>query len=80
MVHIGRVTVPVNGTIHNIESMSSHADQNQLMRWLTHIKNVKKVFLTHGDDVPRAALAQKITADLGITDITLPLLHGEIAI
>ena len=79
-VHIGRVTVPVNGTIHNIESMSSHADQNQLMRWLTHIKNVKKVFLTHGDDVPRAALAQKITADLGITDITLPLLHGEIAI
>jgi len=78
-VRVGRVHVPVNATIQNIESMSSHADQSQLIRWLTHIKNVKKVFLTHGDDIPRAALAQKITTDLGITDITLPLLHGETA-
>lgn len=78
-VRIGRISVPVNGTINNIENMSAHADQNQLMRWLTHIKNVKKVFLTHGDDIPRAALAQKISKDLGITDVTMPLLYGEAA-
>lgn len=76
-IHIGHVNVPVRGTIHNIENMSSHADQSQLMRWLTNIKNVKKIFLTHGDDTPRQTLAQKITMELGVTDITLPLLHGE---
>ena len=76
-VRIGRVEVPVRGVINNIENMSSHADQNQLMQWLKHIKGIKKIFLTHGDDIPRATLAQKITTDLGITDITLPLLHGQ---
>lgn len=78
-VRIGRVSVPVNGTINNIENMSSHADQTKLLRWLKNIKNVKKIFLTHGDDPPRAALAQKISKDLGIFDVVLPLLHGEAA-
>lgn len=79
IVFIGRKKIPVNATIQNIENMSSHADQNQLMRWLKHIKNVKKIFLTHGDDLPRAALAQKISKDLGISDVVLPLLRGEAA-
>jgi len=78
-VRIGRVSVPINGTINNIENMSSHADQAKLLRWLKNIKNVKKIFLTHGDDIPRAALAQKISKDLGISDVVLPLLHGEAA-
>ena len=79
-VTIDGVAITVAAAISDTQSMSSHADQGQLMRWLKPIKNVKKVFLTHGDDGPRAALAQKITADLGITDVTLPTLHQEVSI
>lgn len=73
-------TVGVMATVNDTQAMSSHADQGQLMSWLTHIKNVKKVVLTHGDDGPRKALSEKISEDLGITDVALPLLHQEIVL
>ncbi len=77
-VTIDRQIVNVSATVHDSQTMSSHADQGQLMRWLTPIKNVKKIILTHGDDGPRAALAKKISGELGITDVTRPILHQEI--
>ncbi len=57
--------------------MSSHADQTQLINWLKSIKNVKKLFITHGEDTSRSALSAKIGKDLGIKDITLPVLSQE---
>ena len=66
--------------MNNTQAMSSHADQGQLMRWLSPIKNVQKIFLTHGDDAPRAALAKKISEDLGITDAILPKLYQEVSL
>lgn len=72
-------TVEVKASINNTQAMSSHADQRQLMNWLQHIKSVKKVILTHGEDGPRTALAKRITAELGHTDIILPTLHQEIS-
>lgn len=77
-VRIDGLSIPVKASINSTQSMSSHADQKQLLRWLGHIKKVQKVFLTHGDDGPRSALAQKITEQLSITNITLPSLHQEI--
>lgn len=77
-VTIDGVSITVHAAINSTQSMSSHADQKQLIRWLGHIKKVQKVFLTHGDDGPRAALAQKITQDLGLSDVTLPKLHQEV--
>jgi metallo-beta-lactamase family protein len=78
-VSIEGITVSVKATVSNTQAMSSHADQGQLLSWLKAIKNVKKIFLTHGDDGPRAALKQKISQDLSVSDITLPVLHQEIA-
>lgn len=75
---IDTVTVRVMATVRDTQAMSSHADQGQLMRWLAHIKNVKKIVLTHGDDGPRLALSEKISGELGITDVTRPILHQEI--
>ncbi len=72
--------VQVKGVVTDIETMSSHADQNQLINWLKHIKNVKKLFLTHGEDGPRGVLSKKIQEDLGIDDITLPTLLQEVEI
>lgn len=79
-VVIKGMTAVVAAAVNDTQSMSSHADQGQLMRWLAHIKNVKKIILTHGDDGPRKALSEKISEDLGITDVALPLLHQEIVL
>lgn len=70
--------IQVKGIVNAIHTMSSHADQTQLMKWLKHIKNTKKIFLTHGEDPSRKTLAAKITKDLGITDISLPTLNQEL--
>ncbi len=75
---IDRTRIRVNATVSHTETMSSHADQAQLLNWLTHIKQVKKVFITHGEDGPRAVLAKKISEELNITDIALPILNQEI--
>jgi len=77
-VFIGRQKVQVKAQVTDIQVMSSHADQPRLLNWLRSIQGVKKVILTHGEDVPRAALAAKITSDLHISDITLPVLNQEL--
>lgn len=79
-VEIDGHMIHVNAAVNDTQTMSSHADQGQLMDWLTHIKNVQKVFLTHGDDGPRKDLAKKITEDLGITDVTTPVMNQEVTI
>ena len=79
-VQIDEKTVHVKAEIHNTQAMSSHADQGQLMTWLGHIKNVKHVCLTHGDDGPRAALAKLITEKLDIGDVKIPKLQQEITV
>ena len=79
-VKIDKRTVNVKAIVSDTQSMSSHADQQQLMNWLTAIKKVQKVFLTHGEDGPRAALANKITQDLGVSDITMPVLHQDVSL
>ncbi len=68
----------VKAIINDTQAMSSHADESQLINWLRQIKNVKKVFLTHGEDGPRDILSKKISQDLEITDITLPRLNQEV--
>ncbi len=42
------------------------------MNWLKQIKGVKKVFLTHGEEMQRQAFAEKIHHEFGIKDIYLP--------
>lgn len=79
-VIIKGMTVRVMATVNDTQAMSAHADQGQLMSWLRFIKNVKKVVLTHGDDGPRAVLSNKISEELHITDVTLPVLHQEITL
>jgi metallo-beta-lactamase family protein len=80
MVTIDDVPVAVRATVTSVETMSSHADQSQLLKWLKPISGVKKIFLTHGEDEQRKALAKKITSDLGISDTFLPVLNEEVII
>ncbi|NER16826.1 MBL fold metallo-hydrolase RNA specificity domain-containing protein [Spongiivirga citrea] len=40
----------VKAAIHHIESLSAHADQNDLLFWLSKVKNIpEEVFLIHGE-------------------------------
>jgi len=77
-VFVDKKSVKVEGIVTDIQTMSSHADQKQLMNWLGHIKDVKKVFLTHGEDGPRTILSQKISSELNIKDISMPIMNQEI--
>lgn len=79
-VVIEGVTVRIKATVSETQAMSSHADQGQLLTWLTHMHGVKNVFLTHGDNGPRAALAKKITDELRIADVAMPAMNQEISL
>jgi len=65
--------INIKATIRKIEALSSHADQPKLLQWLKHIQKIKKVFLIHGEDNQRIALAERIKNDLGIKNVVLPL-------
>jgi metallo-beta-lactamase family protein len=64
--------VTIRANVRKSSSMSAHADQPKLINWLSHIKGVKKIFLTHGEDGPRDVLKSLITERLNIEDIALP--------
>lgn len=71
-VVINKISVHIRAHISEIKTLSSHADQPRLIKWLKHIKGVKKVFLTHGELPQQEALQERIGKELGITDIIIP--------
>ncbi|GAB5399978.1 MAG: MBL fold metallo-hydrolase [Aureisphaera sp.] len=53
--------IPVHADVHHIEGLSSHADQQGIMDWISTIKNIpEEVFLIHGESTARDALRVKI--------------------
>ena len=41
---------PVKAKVHHLESLSAHADQSELINWLSDIRNIpEQVFLVHGE-------------------------------
>ncbi|KAA5826245.1 MBL fold metallo-hydrolase [Algibacter amylolyticus] len=65
---------PVKATIKNIESLSAHADQQDLLDWVSDIKNTpEKVYLIHGEPTALDAFRVKLK-DLYNWDATIPKL------
>ena len=65
---------PVNATIKNIESLSAHADQKDLINWMSSIKNIpEKVYLVHGEPTALDAFRVKIKDVYG-WNVTIPKL------
>ncbi len=58
--------VNINAQVKTIGSYSAHADMPQLIDWISRAKNVKTVFLTHGEVDQQLALSSKIKAELNI--------------
>ncbi len=52
---------PVKASIKSIESLSAHADQQDLLNWMKRIKNIpEKVFLVHGESMALDTFKAKI--------------------
>ncbi|AUC84635.1 MBL fold metallo-hydrolase [Polaribacter sp. ALD11] len=67
--------IPVKATVHQIESLSAHADQTELLDWLTDIKNVpEEVFLIHGEPSSLDAFRVKLK-DTFNWNVTIPKLY-----
>lgn len=52
---------PVKATVAMVEGLSAHADQSELISWLSKIKNEpSRVFITHGEQDASHVLSEKI--------------------
>jgi metallo-beta-lactamase family protein len=61
LVNIHGEKVAVKAKIHTLGGFSAHAGQSDLLTWFSAIAPCKpRVVLTHGEDEPRQALAEKI--------------------
>ncbi len=72
--------VRVRAQIKEIKTMSSHADQGQILNWLTKMEGLKRVVLTHGEDLPRLVLSEKVRQTLPEVKINMPKLNEEIKV
>jgi metallo-beta-lactamase family protein len=71
---------PVKAKILQIEGLSAHGDQNDLINWLSELeKKPQKVFLVHGENQPADELRIKINEKLGM-NCAIPLLGDQIAL
>lgn len=74
VVNIYGEDIAVKANVTAVHSMSAHADQEGLLKWIKQIKGVQKVFLVHGEDGPRSVLKEEINK-LGIGEIYMPRLE-----
>lgn len=75
-VKIHGAWVPVAAPIERIDSMSAHADVEEIMRWLKGFTAPpKQTFIVHGEPVAQDALAARIQADLGWSHLAPE--HGQ---
>lgn len=63
--------------IHSLHGFSGHADQSELITWLSEIKSPKKIFLVHGESNGLDAMRAKIKDIYGYTTYT-PTLYEVI--
>ncbi|GIX29847.1 MAG: MBL fold metallo-hydrolase [Porticoccaceae bacterium] len=53
--------IPVRARIHTINGFSAHADQAELLHWLSRPAPAKRIFLVHGEPEAMAALAARLS-------------------
>ena len=60
---LGRV-YPVAARVERIDSMSAHADANEIMRWLSGFSRAPRMtYLVHGDPAALTALSARIASE-----------------
>jgi metallo-beta-lactamase family protein len=59
------------GEIWTSEAFSSHADQKDLLQWVSQLKKSTRIFLNHGEEEQKLALKEKLI-QLGFKDVAIP--------
>jgi metallo-beta-lactamase family protein len=73
-VAIQNHTVWVKAHIHRLQSLSAHGDRDELLRWCRALPAPpQRIFLNHGEDPARKALAAALVEELGWPLPQLPL-------
>ena len=57
--------IDVRAEVTRLEAYSAHADEDELVRWVSEA-NPKQVVLVHGEDKARRALADRFREEFGI--------------
>jgi len=69
-INIYNEDIIVKASIHTINGFSAHADQDGILQWISKIRNLKKVFLIHGEKESqedfKEALKKKLNIDANI--------------
>lgn len=64
--------VPIRARIENLDTLSSHADYEEVLHWLKNLKSApKQVFITHGELDAAESLKSKIEETFG-WKVTIP--------
>ena len=79
-IRIDGEEVEIHATVSETSAISAHADQPRLVNWLSKIEGVEKLFLTHGEDLSRLSLKEKIHQEMGLSEIELPKLNQQVEI
>lgn len=56
----------VKASIHTINGFSAHADQGGILKWISGIKNLKKVFIVHGETEAQLTFKAMIKKELDL--------------
>jgi metallo-beta-lactamase family protein len=71
--------IEVAASIHDVQSLSAHADREELVRWGRSLAAPPgRVFLNHGEDPARKALEAALAAEPGWPRPLLPLLGDRV--
>jgi len=66
-IRIHKENVPVRARIETIESLSAHADSDELVDWVRKMKRPpKRIFLNHGERTAQTALAYRLMHELDL--------------
>jgi metallo-beta-lactamase family protein len=55
----------VKARIERISGFSAHADRNELFKWISSIKQPRRVFITHGEETQATAFLKFLTDKTG---------------
>ncbi len=64
-IRIHGLDIDVRAEVTRLEAFSAHADEDELVRWVSEAQP-KDIILVHGEDDARAALAERFRTEFGI--------------
>jgi metallo-beta-lactamase family protein len=65
-IRLWQEAIQVNANVHTVGGLSAHADQSGLLEWYGHFKGRPPVYLVHGEEKARIALASKLQEQFGV--------------